>query len=73
MKKGIHPSYGIARVVCACGNTFITRSTKREIKVEICSKCHPLFTGKQKIIDTEGRIERFMKKYDKEGKKLEEH
>ncbi len=71
MKKGIHPSYGIARVSCACGNTFITRSTKREIKVEICSKCHPLFTGKQKIIDTEGRIEKFMRKYEGEGKKVE--
>ena len=55
MKKGIHPEYVECRVTCACGNTFLTRSTKKEIRVEICSQCHPFFTGKQKLIDTEGR------------------
>jgi large subunit ribosomal protein L31 len=63
MKKGIHPEYTVARVVCACGNTFETRSVKKEIKLEICSACHPFFTGKQKIIATAGRVERFQKKY----------
>ncbi len=63
MKKGIHPEYVIARVICACGNTFVTRSTKPEIRVEICSKCHPFFTGQQKYVDTEGRIDRFKRKY----------
>lgn len=63
MKKDIHPQYVIARVICACGNTFVTRSTKPEIRVEICSKCHPFFTGQQKYVDTEGRIDRFKRKY----------
>ncbi|MCS7311557.1 MAG: 50S ribosomal protein L31 [Acidobacteria bacterium] len=63
MKKGIHPEYVIARVICACGNTFVTRSTRPEIRVEICSKCHPFFTGQQKYVDTEGRIDRFKRKY----------
>ena len=63
MKKGIHPEYGESRVVCACGNTFVTRSTKKEIRVEICSQCHPFFTGKQKLMDSAGRIEKFRKKY----------
>ena len=63
MKEGIHPEYGPAKVSCACGNSFETRSTKSEITVEICSSCHPFFTGKQKLIDTEGRIEKFKKKY----------
>lgn len=63
MKKGIHPAYVMARVICACGNTFVTRSTKPEIRVEICSKCHPFFTGQQKYVDTEGRIDRFKRKY----------
>ncbi|MGB7297125.1 MAG: 50S ribosomal protein L31 [Candidatus Aminicenantales bacterium] len=63
MKKGIHPEYGECRVVCACGNTFLTRSTKKEIRVEICSQCHPFFTGKQKLMDSAGRIEKFRKKY----------
>lgn len=65
MKKGIHPEYKEAKVICACGETFITRSTKPLIKVDICSKCHPFYTGKQKIVDTEGRVEKFIKKYDK--------
>ena len=63
MKDKIHPWYGETTVVCACGNTFKTRSTKKEIHVEICSKCHPFYTGKQKFIDTAGKIEKFKKKY----------
>ncbi|MFZ2054011.1 MAG: 50S ribosomal protein L31 [Candidatus Aminicenantales bacterium] len=63
MKKGIHPEYGECRVTCACGNTFLTRSTKQEIRVEICSQCHPFFTGKQRLMDSAGRIEKFRKKY----------
>jgi large subunit ribosomal protein L31 len=63
MKKGMHPEYVESRVVCACGNTFVTRSTKKEIRVEICSQCHPFFTGKQKLIDSAGRVEKFRKKY----------
>jgi large subunit ribosomal protein L31 len=63
MKKGIHPEYVECRVVCACGNTFLTRSTKKEIRVEICSQCHPFYTGKQKLMDSAGRIEKFRKKY----------
>jgi len=67
VKKGIHPDYGPARVTCACGNTFETRSTKKTINVEICSSCHPFFTGKQKFVDSEGRVERFQKKYAKKS------
>ena len=63
MKKGIHPQYTETRVICACGNTFVTRSTQEEIRVEICSQCHPFFTGKQKLLDSAGRIEKFRKKY----------
>ncbi len=63
MKKEIHPGYEECTVTCACGNTFKTRSTKKEIRVEICSKCHPFFTGKQKFIDSAGRVEKFRKKY----------
>lgn len=63
MKEGIHPEYVEATVHCACGNTFKTRSTKKEIRVEICSQCHPFFTGKQKIVDTAKRVEKFKKKY----------
>ncbi len=65
MKAGIHPKYVKATVVCACGNTWETRSTKPEIKLEICSNCHPFFTGKQKLVDTAGRVERFRRKYRK--------
>ncbi|GAH19898.1 unnamed protein product [marine sediment metagenome] len=64
MKKDIHPKYGKATISCACGNSFETGSTKKNMKVEICSDCHPFFTGKQKIIDTAGRVERFNKKYN---------
>ena len=63
MKKDIHPEYNRAVVHCACGNEFETGSTLKEIKVEICSACHPLFTGKQKLVDSTGRVERFRNKY----------
>jgi large subunit ribosomal protein L31 len=63
MREGIHPEYVECTVTCACGNTFKTRSTKKEIRVEICSQCHPFFTGKQKIVDTAGRVEKFKRKY----------
>lgn len=63
MKEGIHPKYEVCEVVCACGNTFKTRSVKGNIKVDICSNCHPFYTGKHKILDTEGRVEKFKKKY----------
>ena len=65
MKKDIHPEYHKALVHCACGHEFETGSTLKEIKVEICSQCHPFFTGKQKLVDTAGRVERFKKKYAK--------
>ena len=65
-KQGIHPAYSEVRVVCACGNNFLTRSThKGDIHVEICAACHPFFTGKQKLVDTAGRVERFRRKYAK--------
>src|SRR5258705_7837853 len=63
VKEGIHPKYAEVEVRCACGNTFKTRSTKPELHLEICSACHPFFTGRQKLIDTEGRVERFTKKF----------
>ena len=63
MKTGIHPDYFETVIRCACGHEIKTRATRKDIRVEICSNCHPLFTGKQKLIDTEGRVERFMKKY----------
>jgi large subunit ribosomal protein L31 len=63
VKEGIHPKYDEVEVRCACGNTFKTRSTKPELHLEICSACHPFFTGRQKLIDTEGRVERFTKKF----------
>ncbi len=62
MKKGIHPEHIKATVICACGNTFETRSTVPQIKVEVCSQCHPFYTGKQKLVDTEGRVERFRRR-----------
>jgi len=68
MKKGIHPAYREATVSCACGAKFKTRSTVGDLKVDICSSCHPFFTGTQKIVDTEGRVERFRKKYAKKTK-----
>jgi large subunit ribosomal protein L31 len=63
VKEGIHPKYLEVEARCACGNTFKTRSTKSELHLEICSACHPFFTGRQKLIDTEGRVERFTKKF----------
>jgi large subunit ribosomal protein L31 len=67
MKQGIHPDYKQATVRCACGNTFLTRSTKDDIHVEVCSVCHPFFTGKQRLMDTAGRVERFRRKWSKPG------
>lgn len=64
MKKDIHPSYGEAIITCACGEVIHTRSTKKNISVEICSKCHPFFTGKQKLVDSAGQVERFRKRYN---------
>lgn len=70
MKAEIHPTYfSDSQVVCVCGNTFTTGSTLKEIKVDICSDCHPFYTGKQKLVDTEGRVEKFKKKYAKFYKK----
>ncbi len=63
MKEKIHPKYVDCKVVCACGNTFVTRSTKESLHVDICSACHPFFTGKQKFVDTAGRVEKFQKKF----------
>lgn len=65
MKENIHPKYEECTVSCSCGNTFKTRSTSSEIKLAICSACHPFFTGQQKLIDTQGRVERFKKRYAK--------
>ncbi len=70
MKPEIHPTYYTdAQVVCVCGNSFTTGSTLKEIKIDICSECHPFYTGKQKLVDTEGRVEKFKKKYAKFYKK----
>ena len=63
MKTDIHPSYDEVTVKCSCGNTFITRSTKADLHVELCSECHPFYTGKQKLVDTGGRIDRFERRY----------
>lgn len=63
MKAGIHPNYRRSVVTCACGNTFETHSTQREIRVEVCSNCHPFYTGTQRLVDTAGRVERFKRKY----------
>ncbi|MDA3043104.1 50S ribosomal protein L31 [Campylobacter sp. JMF_01 NE2] len=63
MKKDIHPNYVETTVTCACGNTFKTRSNKEEIRVDICSNCHPFFTGSEKIVDSAGRVEKFKQKY----------
>ena len=69
MKTDIHPSYTDAKVSCSCGNTFTTRSTKPELRVELCNECHPFYTGKQKLVDTGGRVERFERRYGKRSKK----
>ena len=72
MKEGIHPTYSDITVKCLCGNTFQTRSTIKEINTEICSACHPFFTGKQKLMDTAGRVERFRRKYGIKDKQPQE-
>jgi large subunit ribosomal protein L31 len=72
MKEGIHPEYKDTTITCVCGNVIETRSTRQDIKIEICSSCHPFMTGKQKIVDTAGRVERFKKKYASLEKKKEE-
>ncbi len=69
MKKGIHPEYVEATVTCSCGNTFKTRSTKAKINVDVCSNCHPYFTGQSKYVDTAGRVEKFQRKYQWDGSK----
>lgn len=65
MKEGIHPKFNKVKVTCACGESFETGSTQKEIRVEICSKCHPMFTGKQRILDSGGQVEKFMKRLEK--------
>ena len=65
MKTNLHPEYTDATITCACGNSVCTRSTKKDIKVDICAKCHPFFTGKQKLVDTGGRVERFKRRFGK--------
>ena len=65
MKENIHPNYNVVKVTCACGNTFETGSTAKELKVDVCSKCHPFFTGRQKFVDVGGRVDRFNKKYNR--------
>lgn len=69
MKEAIHPKYEETTITCACGNVIHTRSTKQNIRVEICSKCHPYFTGKQKLVDTGGRVDRFNKRFGLQGNK----
>lgn len=68
MKEGIHPKYDAVQIKCACGELIDTRSTRKNLSVEVCSKCHPFYTGKQKLMDTEGRVERFKKKYGTQAK-----
>ncbi len=65
MKQGIHPDYKVTTISCACGESFQIRSTRENVKLDICSNCHPFYTGKQKLIDTEGRVDKFRKKYKK--------
>jgi len=67
MKKGIHPEYKEAKVVCACGNSFETRSTRELLKIDICSKCHPFYSGERRIIDTGGQVERFKRRFKIQG------
>jgi large subunit ribosomal protein L31 len=67
MKEGIHPDYHAARVICACGNTFVTRSTRGDLSIDVCSACHPFYTGTQKLIDTAGRVDRFRRRYEKKA------
>lgn len=65
MKEGIHPELNVITVTCACGNSFQTRSTQKELNVDVCAACHPFFTGKQRLVDTQGRVDRFRKKYSR--------
>lgn len=67
MKENIHPEYPAAKVGCACGNSFVTRSTRGDFQVDICAACHPFYTGTQKLIDAAGRVDRFRKRYEKKG------
>ena len=69
MKTATHPDYVVASVRCSCGNTFTTRSTKGDLRVELCNECHPFYTGKQKLVDTGGRVERFERRYGARGAK----
>ncbi|MFT5288943.1 MAG: large subunit ribosomal protein L31 [Planctomycetota bacterium] len=69
MKDKIHPKYEECAVICGCGNTFTTRATVKELRIEICSTCHPFYSGKQRFVDTAGRVDKFMKKYGKSGAK----
>jgi large subunit ribosomal protein L31 len=71
LKKGLHPEYVKCEVTCACGNSFVTRSTVPKLRLDICSACHPFYTGKQKLVDTAGRVEQFMRKYEKSQKMQE--
>jgi large subunit ribosomal protein L31 len=68
MKDGIHPDYKVITVTCACGNNFQTRSTRNELTVDVCSACHPFYTGKQRLMDTQGRVDRFRRKYGQVAK-----
>ncbi len=72
MKTGIHPEYTETAVKCSCGNTFKTRSTKSELNVELCNECHPFYTGKQKLVDTGGRVERFQRRYGQKASRKQE-
>jgi large subunit ribosomal protein L31 len=69
MREGIHPEYKEVTVTCACGEEFVTKSTKDNLRLEICSKCHPFFTGKQKLVDSAGMVEKFERRYGKRGEK----
>jgi len=69
MKADIHPEYVVASVRCSCGNTFLTHSTKPELQVELCNECHPFYTGRQKLVDAGGRVERFERRYGRRGAK----
>ncbi len=71
MKEGIHPKYETTEIRCACGEVISTSSTKKNMRVDICSKCHPFFTGKQKLVDTGGRVDRFKKRYNMQSKDAE--
>jgi large subunit ribosomal protein L31 len=68
MRERIHPSYVEATITCSCGNTWMTRSTKAQVHLDVCSRCHPFFTGEQRIMDTAGRVERFRKRYERAGR-----